>query len=84
MPEIDNHLIEMGFSVNRTGGHMARSMMLYEITALSKTLPIDAVLTDFKKIIVEDNILGKPTFSTGSSSPSWIGLCRSGTFTGMC
>jgi hypothetical protein len=57
-------LSPLGFSPNRTGGHMARSMMLQEITELCRTTPVDMVLQDYQRMIVEDNLLGKPTLSS--------------------
>ena len=68
VPEITNRLIGLGFSGNGTGGHMARSMMLDEIAALSKNLPVDTALEDYKKVILEDNVLGKPTYSSRQKS----------------
>ena len=68
VPEITNRLISLGFSGNGTGGHMARSMMLNEITALCKNLPVDTVLEDYKKAILDANVLGKPTFSSRQKS----------------
>ena len=35
------HLESLGFSANLTGGHMARSMMLDEMTALTSTVPVE-------------------------------------------
>jgi hypothetical protein len=68
IPEINNRLTALGFSNNRTGGHMARSMMLEEISTLCKNLPSDTLLETYKKAILDDNILGKPTFSSRQKS----------------
>ena len=35
------HLESLGFSANLTGGHMARSMMLDEMNALTSTVPVE-------------------------------------------
>ena len=68
VPEITNRLISLGFSGNGTGGHMARSMMLEEIAALSKNLPVDTAPEGYKNAILEDNALGKPTYSSRQKS----------------
>lgn len=57
-----------GFSSKLTGGHMARSMMFEEIQILQESLPLEAKKDDFKRAIVEENILGKPTQSSREKS----------------
>lgn len=57
-------LQELGFSVNRTGGHMARSMMLTELRKLHESLPPDARVADYRQAVVDRNVLGKPTQSS--------------------
>jgi hypothetical protein len=57
-----------GFSANRTGGHLARSMMLTELTLLTRALPVDAALGDYRRAILDDNVLGKPTYSSREKS----------------
>jgi len=57
-----------GFSVKQTGGHMARSMMLDELTLLVGSLPVEATLGDYRQAILEKNNLGKPTFSSRHKS----------------
>ena len=47
---------------------MSRSMMLNEITILCKNLPMDTVPDSYKKAIVGENVLGKPTFSSRQKS----------------
>lgn len=54
----------LGFSVRRTGGHMSRSMMLPEVRSLLVAVPADASRADYRAAIVDDNVLGKPTFSS--------------------
>lgn len=61
-------LSELGFSSNQTGGHMARSMMFNEISALQSGMPLEATLADYKTAIEEENILGKPTQSSRQKS----------------
>ncbi len=50
-----------GFSDARIGGHLARSMMLLELTSLVRSLPASATKTDIARAVVDDNILEKPT-----------------------
>ena len=54
----------MGFSVHRTGGHMARSMMLQELTELCRSMPEASIPSDYQRAIEQENLLGKPTFSS--------------------
>lgn len=61
-------LEQAGFSKNRTGGHMARSMMLAEMKQLHETLPVDASLGDYQCAIEERNVLAKPTQSSRHKS----------------
>ncbi|MCX6876906.1 MAG: hypothetical protein NTW21_24295 [Verrucomicrobia bacterium] len=58
----------LGFSPRRSGGHMARSMMLAELTTLIGLLPANAPLSDYQQAIEADNALGKPTFSSRRNS----------------
>jgi hypothetical protein len=57
-----------GFSANETGGHMGRSMMLRELEALVRALPEDADIAAYKTAILDDNLLGKPTYSSRGES----------------
>ena len=59
---------QFGFSANRTGGHMARSMMLVEMRQLHEALPVEASLDDYRSAIEERNVLGKPTQSSRQKS----------------
>jgi hypothetical protein len=61
-------LERFGFSANRTGGHMSRSMMLTEIRQLQQTLPLDASQDDFRSAIEKRNVLAKPTQSSRHGS----------------
>ncbi len=54
----------LGFSSNRSGGHMARSMMFTEIQILCNSLAPAAALETYYQAVVEENQLGKPTFSS--------------------
>ena len=62
------HLESLGFFANLTGGHMARSMMLDEMTALTSTVPVEASLENYQQAILEDNTLGKSTYSSRQMS----------------
>ncbi len=62
------HLVQFGFSANRTGGHMARSMMLTEMRQLHESLPVEAPLGDYRHAIEERNVLAKPTQSSRQKS----------------
>lgn len=62
----------LGFSNGKTGGHMARSMMMNEISKALQVLPEDADPKDFKKAIEEENCLGMPTFSSRKKSFSHL------------
>lgn len=57
-----------GYSTNRTGGHMARSMMLEEMVVLNRALAPNALPADYKRAIIEENALGKPTFASRDKS----------------
>ena len=55
---------QFGFSTKLTGGHMARSMMLPELTALLQALSPEATLAQYRQAILEENVLAKPTQSS--------------------
>jgi len=59
---------KFGLSANRSGGHLARSMMLPEIGALVTHLPMAAGLGDFTSAILSDNLLAKPTNASREKS----------------
>lgn len=58
----------LGFKAALTGGHMARSMMLDEITTILTSTPVAASLEDVRRAIATDNILNKPTQSSREKS----------------
>jgi hypothetical protein len=58
----------LGFTKKSVGGHSARSMMLVEMRILFRGLPVTTGAGDFEKVIVDDNILGKPTLSSRKNS----------------
>src|SRR6266566_7247148 len=57
-----------GFSNNQTGGHMARSMMLPEISILTEVIPLEATQHEYRNAILADNVLGKPTYTSRDKS----------------
>lgn len=57
-----------GFSDKQTGGHMARSMMLSELTELLAAVPAGASVAGYRRAIVDENALGKPTSSSREKS----------------
>lgn len=65
---IPEQFVAFGFSSNRTGGHMARSMMLTEMRQLYETLPLEASLDEYRRAIEERNVLAKPTQSSRHKS----------------
>ena len=66
--EIPKFAEAYGFSTATTGGHMARSMMLPEVTQLFRALPLDTTKELYKSAIIDDNVLGKPTFASREKS----------------
>ncbi len=58
----------LGFSTARTGGHLARSMMLHDLQALLSNTAQDANRTELEAAILEENVLGKPTYSSRKKS----------------
>ena len=65
---IPPHATAFGFSSRRSGGHMARSMMLTELRLLFAAVPAAAGRPDYRAAILEGNALGKPTFSSRQKS----------------
>ncbi len=57
-----------GFATRKTGGHMARSMMLTELRLLFAAVPAAAGRSDYRAAILDGNALGKPTFSSRQKS----------------
>jgi hypothetical protein len=68
MTDIPASAERFGLSAKSTGGHMARSMMRDELTALLSAAPLDASTSQYKAAILEDNVLGKPTFASREKS----------------
>ena len=57
-----------GFSKTSSGGHSARSMMLREMSILVGAMPLSVTRDEFANVIVEENILEKPTLSSRKKS----------------
>jgi hypothetical protein len=53
----------LGFANGKTGGHMARSMMLNEILTVLQHTQVHGA-GEFRRVIIEENLLGKPTSSS--------------------
>jgi hypothetical protein len=68
LPEISPTAARFGYSAHQTRGHMARSMMLAEVSLLTRALSPEARAIDYKNAILSGNILGKPTFSSRNKS----------------
>lgn len=64
MPQKPNPTDPFGFYHATTGAHMARSMMLNELTVLIRGTRSDASKEALQKVVVEENLLGKPTASS--------------------
>ena len=60
--------VRFGYSDKQTGAHMARSMMLAELADLLRAVPPDAQYSDYRRAILEDNVLGKATMSSREKS----------------
>lgn len=61
-------LASFGFTNARVGGHSSRSMMLPEMEALVRTMPLTTNEKDFAKAVIEENVLDKPTLSSRKKS----------------
>lgn len=59
------HLARFGFNTGKGSTHTKRTMMLKELTTLLETVSDPkASFDDYKKAIVEENCLGKPSMAT--------------------
>lgn len=65
---IPPHATGFGFSLGRSGGHMSRSVMLPELRLLFAAVPVTADRADYRAAILDENVLGKPTFSSRQKS----------------
>ena len=60
-PEVHQRL---GFRDGDRGTHSSRTLMFAEIEALFEATQPDAIVADYRRAIVEDNVLGKRTHTT--------------------
>lgn len=54
-------LAKFGYKFGKNGPHSSRTMMLSELEVLLSAVPIQAVQADYRRAIVEDNLLSKPS-----------------------
>jgi len=54
----------LGFRDGDRGTHSSRTLMLRELELLLEATPADAGIADYRRAIVEDNVLGKRTHTT--------------------
>lgn len=57
------HQVRAGFRFGDRGTHTSRTMMLAELSDLLAETGPDATREDFRAAVVDDNVLGKQTFS---------------------
>lgn len=60
--------VRAGFKFGNNGAHIGRTMMLDEISKCLDVLPPEACRADYRRAIVEKNILGKSTHATCKES----------------
>ncbi len=54
----------LGFRDGDKGTHSSRTLMLRELERLLYTAPADARMPEYRQLVVDDNVLGKPTAVT--------------------
>lgn len=57
----DQQLAKFGYRFGRNGPHASRTMMLDELSTLLATAPVGAARSEYRREVVELNVLGKPT-----------------------
>ena len=55
---------QLGFRDGEKGVHSSRTLMLSELSQVLAATPPDAGIADFRRVVVEDNVLGKRTATT--------------------
>ena len=60
--------LSLGFSNDPAGTHGSRTIMLNELRQLLVATPRDATYDDYRRAIVDDNVLGKRTMATRKES----------------
>jgi hypothetical protein len=63
-------LVALGFRVANSGPHTSKTLMLQELEVLLAAIPAEAPAKVYRAAIVEDNVLGKRTFSTRKETAS--------------
>ena len=61
-----------GFRFGARGTHSARTIMLRDLTELLAAVPSDAAREEYAAAIVEENVLGKPTWVTRNVSRKYL------------
>ena len=56
--------LDAGFKFGTNGPHSSRTMMLEDLRVLLERTPPEATLADFRRVIVDENLLNKKTEST--------------------
>ena len=56
--------VEAGLRFGDIGTHTSRTIMLKELTELFALLPVDAAREEYATVVVNENLLGKPTTAT--------------------
>ncbi len=56
--------LDAGFKAGTNGPHSSRTMMLEDLSLLLERMPPEATLADFRRVIVDENLLNKKTEST--------------------
>jgi hypothetical protein len=66
MPRIHakSHRESLGFRDGEKGTHSSRTLMLNELEQVLAATPPEATIADFRRAVVEDNVLGKRTTTT--------------------
>ena len=63
----------LGFRFGDKGTHTSRTMMLEELEALLAGTPLTARRDDYAKVIIDENVLAKPTLATRKLSNQRLG-----------
>jgi hypothetical protein len=63
---------ELGFRSGTGSVHESRTIMLEELRLLLDRLPADAPTDDYRRAIIDDNVLGKPTRSTRLKTAKYL------------
>ena len=61
---VSQHRIALGFRDGDRGTHSSRTIMLNDVELLFDATEPDAVVADYRRVVVEENVLGKPTHIT--------------------